>query len=55
MFYEMLGRVVWKSLKSFLRLKYGRTYMPKSVLAGGTVAVGVAVMLAILRASRSES
>ena len=54
MFYELLGRFVVKAVKSYLRMKYGPTYMPKSVLAGGTVAVGVAVMLAILRASRSS-
>jgi hypothetical protein len=54
MFYELIGRTVVKALKSYLRMKYGPTYMPKSVLAGGTVAVGVAVMLAILRASKSD-
>jgi len=54
MFYELIGRTVIKALKSYLRMKYGPTYMPKSVLAGGTVAVGVAVMLAILRASKSQ-
>ena len=54
MFYELLGRVVFKALKSYLRMKYGPTYMPKSVLAGGTVAVGVAVMLAFLRGSKAS-
>jgi hypothetical protein len=54
MFYSLLGRIVWKALKSYMRMKYGPTYVPKSVLAGGTVAVGVAVMLAILRSSRSS-
>ena len=37
-----------------LRRKYGRTYVPKSLLAGGTVAVAVAVTLAILRATRDS-
>ena len=55
MFYSLLGRLVWKGLKAFLRTKYGPTYVPKSLLAGGTVAIGIAIMLAILRAGRSSS
>ena len=54
MFYSLLGRVVWFALKLFLRKKYGPTYVPKSLVAGGTVAVAIAVMLAVLRASRSD-
>ena len=46
MFYSLLGRIVWFGLKTFLRRKYGPTYVPKSVLAGGTVAVALAVSLA---------
>ena len=53
MFYSMLGRAVWFGLKLFLRRKYGPTYVPKSLLAGATVAVAVGVMVALLRA-RSE-
>ena len=53
MFYSLLGRIVWSALKLFLRRKYGSTYVPKSVLAGGTVAIAVAVTFAILRAARS--
>jgi len=34
MFYSLLGRIVWAGLKLFLRRKYGRTYVPKSLLAG---------------------
>ncbi len=49
MFYSLLGRIVWFGLKLFLRRKYGRAYVPKSVLAGGTVAVVLAVGLALLR------
>ncbi len=49
MFYSLLGRIVWFGLKLFLRRKYGPTYVPKSVLAGGTVAVVLAVSLAVLR------
>ena len=54
MFYSLLGRAVWYFLKLFLRRKYGPTYVPKSLLAGGTVALAVAVMLAVLRATRSD-
>lgn len=54
MFYSLLGRTVWYGLKLFLRRKYGPTYVPKSLLAGGTVAVAVAVMVAVLRATRSD-
>ena len=53
MFYSLLGRAVWYGLKLFLRRKYGPTYVPKSLLAGATVAVGVAIGVAVLRA-RSE-
>jgi hypothetical protein len=55
MFYSLLGRMVWFGLKLFLRRKYGPTYVPKSLLAGGTVAVAIALTLAILRATRSDS
>jgi hypothetical protein len=54
MFYNLLGRLVWNGLKSFLRMKYGPTYVPKSVLAGGTVAIAIAGTLAIMRATRSS-
>jgi hypothetical protein len=53
MFYSLLGRMVWSGLKLFLRRKYGSTYVPKSLIAGGTVAAAAAVTVAILRASRS--
>ena len=54
MFYSLLGRVVWFGLKFALRRKYGPTYVPKSLVAGGTVAVAVALALAILRATRDS-
>ena len=50
MFYSLLGRIVWHGLKLFLRRKYGSTYVPKPVLAGGAVAVVAALALIILRA-----
>ncbi|MDA0185683.1 hypothetical protein OJ997_35590 [Solirubrobacter phytolaccae] len=54
MFYSLLGRVVWFGLKFVLRRKYGPTYVPKSLLAGGTIAVAIAVTLAVLRATRDS-
>jgi membrane protein DedA with SNARE-associated domain len=55
MFYSLLGRTVWFGLKLYLGRKYGRTYVPKSLLAGATVAVGVAVGVAVLRARSDAS
>jgi hypothetical protein len=54
MFYSLLGRIVWYGLKLFLRTKYGSTYVPKPVLAGGVVAVLAAVAVIVGR-SRSDS
>ena len=55
MFYNLLGRTVWFGLKLFLRRKYGPTYVPKSLVAGATVAVAVGVGVAVLRARSDES
>ena len=46
MLYKLLGMVVWNGAKLFLRRKYGATYAPKPLLAGGIVAVvaGVAIL-----------
>ena len=53
MFYKLLGMVVWKGAKFFLRRKYGPTYAPKPVLAGAVVAVVAGV--ALLAARRESS
>ena len=53
MFYSLLGRIVWKGLKSLLRMKYGRFYLPKSWLAGGTVAIAIAATVAAQKARAS--
>jgi hypothetical protein len=50
MLYSLLGRIVWHGLKLILRRKYGATYVPKPVLAGGVVALGAALALILLRA-----
>ncbi len=43
--YKLLGVVVWKGAKWFLRHKYGAAMAPKPLLAGGFVLalIGVAV------------
>jgi hypothetical protein len=46
MFYSLLGRVVWFAAKWYLRRRYGRVYLPKPVIAGGVLAVLLAVALA---------
>ena len=54
MFYSLLGRIVWNGIKAFLRMKYGRLYLPKPLLAGGTVAIALAVMAALQRSRASD-
>ena len=49
MFYSLLGRVVWFAAKVFLRRRYGRTYLPKPLLAGGVLAIALAIALAAHR------
>ena len=48
MFYKLLGMGVWHGGKFFLRRKYGPTYAPKPLLAGGVIAIvaGVAILAA---------
>jgi hypothetical protein len=48
MFYKLLGMVVWNGGKLVLRRKYGRTYTPKPLLAGGVLAIVGAVALLVL-------
>jgi hypothetical protein len=46
MFYKLIGMIVVKGARVFLRRKYGPTMTPKPVLAGLVVAavVGIAVV-----------
>ena len=53
MFYKVLGMVVWNGAKFFLRRKYGPTYAPKPLLAGGILAIVAAV--AVIAARRDGS
>jgi hypothetical protein len=50
--YKLLGMAVWKGAKLFLRRKYGRTYVPKPLVAGALlVAVGALALVAARRES----
>ena len=49
MFYKLLGMVVWNGAKFVLRRKYGSTYAPKPLLAGGVIAVVAAVAIVAAR------
>ena len=54
MFYKLLGMVVWRGAKLFLRRKYGSVLAPKPALAaGGLVVLGVGVVLLLRRDSRT--
>jgi len=45
MFYKLLGLLVWKGAKAFLRQKYGPTYVPAPLIAAAVVLVGLLVGL----------
>jgi hypothetical protein len=45
---------VWKGGKLVLRRKYGRTYVPKPLLAGAALTVVGAVVLLVVRHNVSE-
>jgi hypothetical protein len=54
MFYKLLGMLVWNAGKLFLRRKYGPTYAPKPLLAGGLL-VAVLGALVFANSKRSDS
>jgi hypothetical protein len=47
MFYTLLGKAVWKGGKRYLHHRYGATYVPKSMIAGGALVAGAGVALAV--------
>jgi hypothetical protein len=53
-FYRYLGMAVWNGTKSYLRMKYGRTYMPKSVFAGAVLTFAVAAALLAAKHNGSD-
>ena len=52
--YKLLGMVVWKGAKVFLRRRYGSVMAPKPVLAGGLLLVIVGVVLAAHKRTGSD-
>jgi hypothetical protein len=54
MFYRLLGMAVWKGGKLVLRRRYGRTYVPKPLLAGAALTVVGGVVLLVVRHNVSE-
>ena len=55
MFYRLLGMAVWNGVKFLLRRNYGRTYVPKPLLAGAVLALVGGVVLVLARHNGSES
>ena len=49
MFYKLLGMLVWKGGKTFLRRKNGPTYLPAPLLAGAVVLIGLVVGLVLAK------
>jgi len=45
MFYKLLGMLVWKCAKAFLRRKNGQKMVPAPAIAGAVVLVGLLVGL----------
>ena len=49
MFYKVLGMLVWKGGKAFLRRKNGPTYLPAPLIAGAVVGAGLVVGLLVAK------
>ena len=49
MLYKLLGMLVWKGGKAFLRRKNGPTYVPAPMLAGAVVLIGLVVGLVLAK------
>ena len=55
MAYKVLGIVVWRGAKWFLRRKYGAAMAPKPLLAGGVVLALIGAALAARQRGLIES
>ena len=53
MFYKILGMLVWNGGKVIMRRKYGPTYAPKPLLAGGIIAIVAGVAIFAARGAKS--
>jgi hypothetical protein len=49
MLYKLIGMLVWKAAKAFLRRKNGPTYVPAPMLAGAVVLIGLVVGLVLAK------
>ena len=55
MVYKLIGMAVVKGAKLFLRRKYGPTYAPKPLLAGGLLLLAAGIVLMLLKRDDSGS
>ena len=55
MAYKLLGIVVWRGAKWFLRRKYGAALAPKPLLAGGVVLALIGAALAARQRSQLQA
>jgi hypothetical protein len=53
--YKLLGIVVWKGAKWFLRRRYGAAITPKPLLAGGLFVALLGVGLAVRQRAQSDA
>ena len=49
MFYSLLGRIVWFVAKRYVRRRYGRAHVSKPLIAGGVLALALAIVLVTQR------
>jgi hypothetical protein len=49
MFYKLLGMLVWKTVRTYMRRKNGPKVVPAPVIAGAVVLVGVLVGLGLAK------
>jgi hypothetical protein len=49
MLYKLIGMVVWKGGRAFLRRKNGPTYLPAPLIAGAVVGAGIVVGLLVAK------
>jgi hypothetical protein len=49
MLYKLVGMLVWKGGKAFLRRKNGPTYLPAPLIAGAVVGAGLVVGLLVAK------